>query len=413
MHRIAVLIDLPREAAAGGHVKYWERLAEAAAREPATVDLTFYFSGNSADEHLSAFVHYRYLPPVFSTARLKFLPYVPAHTDLAAFHPALARELSSYDVIHTTDAFFAFARTAERVARWHKIPLVSSFHTDTPAYAELFTRQTLQSLLGKKFGTWIDGLLNISVRARRSKELRLKNHLSACDAVLAMRGEDLALARSVVPKERIKPMRLGVDKELFSPRPAARQEIEDEYKVLRDKFMVLFVGRVDAGKNVPVLMEVCAKLIERGLPLHLLVAGVGPLSDELLRRLGGHATLAGLLEPQKLATFYAGADCLAITSEIEIGGMIGLEALSCGCPVLVSRKSGIAQLCGSPLAMEIVETGQGPWRKALEALMQDHAKLSVMREAAITYRQNALASWRDVLSDYMPIWQNLARREGP
>ena len=107
--RVAALVDLPRSPEAGGHVKCWERLAGAAADGALPLDLTVYFSGRDRTEVLGPGARLAHLPPLFSTAQLKFLPYVPDHTDLAPYHPRLARELGAYDVIHTTDAFFAFA----------------------------------------------------------------------------------------------------------------------------------------------------------------------------------------------------------------------------------------------------------------------------------------------------------------
>jgi glycosyltransferase involved in cell wall biosynthesis len=407
--RIAVLVDLPREAASGGHVKYWERMASAAVKEKAPIDLTLYFSGSGADEILSPQVRLRFLPPVFSSARLKFLPYVPAHTDLASFHPRLAQELMNYDVFHTTDGFFAFARTAERVARDRKIPLATSFHTDTPAYAELFTRQTLASLLGKKLGPWVDMVFKISSRERARKDKRLETHLRACSAVLAMRPEDMALVKSATGAEKVKPMRLGVDKDLFSPRPEARAAIESEYEIAPGKFLVLFVGRVDAGKNVPLLIEACHQAINKGSALHLVIVGQGPLCHEAKARLGNNVTLTGLLSAEKLASVYAAADCLAMASDIEIGGMVWPEALACGCPVMVSQKNGAAQLCGDAVAMQSVNGDATAWADALAQLAQDSAGQAAMREAALAFRRDKLAGWNDVLNeDFVPVWQKLA-----
>ena len=410
--RVAVLVDLPREAGAGGHVKYWERLAQAAARESAPVDLTLYFSGTGADEVLSPHVRFRFLPPVFSTERLKFLPYVPAHTDLAPFHPVLAGELPRYDVLHTTDGFFAFARTAERVARWHGIPLVTSFHTDTPAYAELFTRQTLQSLAGKKFGSWLDSVFKISVRERASKDKRLRKHLRACSFVMAMRAEDITLAQSVISLEKIKSMRLGVDKDMFAPQAGARAEVESLYKIEKGKFLTLFVGRIDAGKNIPMLLQACVEAIEKGAPLHLVVVGLGPMSDEVKARLGNNATVTGLLPPEKLARLYAAADCLAMASDIEIGGMVGLEALASGCPVLVSKLSGVAPLCGGTAAMQEIVSDPALWAEALTFLAQDRARHAAMREVASAFRRDGLAGWQEVVTeDFLPVWQGAMRKE--
>src|SRR5689334_5089613 len=147
--RVHVLVDLARRAGSGGHVKSWERLAAAAVGFGDTLDLTVHFSGESAGTRaLADNVRFTTHRPVFSSARLPFLSPVPDHSDLAPFHPELARSLEAADVVHTTDAYFAYARTAERVARRRGVPLVTSIHTDTPRYTALFTAATIEHLFG-------------------------------------------------------------------------------------------------------------------------------------------------------------------------------------------------------------------------------------------------------------------------
>ena len=86
--RVGVLVDLPLGAAAGGHVRCWERLAEAARDFPDEIDLTIHFMGpQPAERELSDTVRYCIEPPVFGTNRLGFLSHVPDHTDLSPWHP--------------------------------------------------------------------------------------------------------------------------------------------------------------------------------------------------------------------------------------------------------------------------------------------------------------------------------------
>jgi glycosyltransferase involved in cell wall biosynthesis len=230
-----------------------------------------------------------------------------------------------------------------------------------------------------------------------------------------MRREDIALARSVAlnpdssrgaaPSCTVRPMRLGVDMDLFNPEKAYRAGIEKHYGIAPGRFLALFVGRVDAGKNIPVLMQACARAIARGVNLHLIVAGLGPFSDEVKRTLGDNVTLAGWVEPPELAHLYASVDCLTVVSDIEIGGMIGLEALASGCPVLVSRQSDMAQICGNPVAMHMVESGVEPWVEALCAYVGDVDRQKIMRAAALDFRRDNLASWGDVVEqDFIPTW---------
>src|SRR5712691_8817288 len=145
--KVGVLVDLTLSGEAGGHVKCWQRLAEAAVDYADRLDLTVHFSGPQPRRvELSPAVRYVLLPPVLSTARL--VREVPDHTDLAPWHPRLGRALADYDVIHTTDAFFCYARTARRFARRHGTPIVSSIHTNTPEYARITTSKLLQRTLG-------------------------------------------------------------------------------------------------------------------------------------------------------------------------------------------------------------------------------------------------------------------------
>src|ERR1700704_196445 len=146
--KVGVLVDLALTPEAGGHVKCWQRLAGAATGYTDRLDLTVHFNGPEPRRiELSRSVRYVLLPPVFSTARL--IRQVPDHTDLAPWHPRLAQLLAGYDVIHTTDAFFCYARTAARFSRRHGVPMVSSIHTNTPEYARITTARLLERALGR------------------------------------------------------------------------------------------------------------------------------------------------------------------------------------------------------------------------------------------------------------------------
>jgi glycosyltransferase involved in cell wall biosynthesis len=405
--RVAALVDLPRTPESGGHVKCWERLARAAADTDLALDLTVYFSGRHATEDLGRGARMEHLPPVFSTAQLKFLPYVPDHTDLAPYHPPLARELANYDVIHTTDAFFAFARTAESVSRRRGIPLTTSFHTDTPSYTRIFTRQTIEARFGaswparKLIDDW-----KLPERQGRRMDQRLVQHIRRCSFVAATRAEDHDLAGSIIGRSRVGPLRLGIDKQVFGPHRADRARIEAEFGVPPDQILVLFVGRLDVGKNIHTLVDAIAALRAEGAPLHLITAGVGPAADEIRQKLGPAATVAGFVEPDDLARLYASVDLVALSSEVEIRSMVGVEAMASGCPVLVSKKSGVAELFDFTPAMRVVESGAAAWTAALRKIAEGAAARAGMRLAALDYARRRLAGWREVLEeDLFSLWR--------
>lgn len=405
--RIAVLVDLPRTPQSGGHVKCWERLGFAAAQTDLSINLTIYFSGQEADEQIGPYVRFRHLPPVFSTEKLKFLPYVPDHTDLASRHPQLEKELTQYDLIHTTDGFFAFAQSAAYISTKYGIPLTTSFHTDTPSYTKIFARQTIEKLFrGLPFlrhlllETW-----NIPERQGRAMEQKLKNHIKACSYALVTRAEDEALALPLLGPQRLAHLRLGVDKNMFGPHRCDRAGLEHDYQVPPGHMLVLFVGRVDVGKNIYTLCEAVEKCVRNGRSIHLMVAGLGPASQDIQKSLGEHVSILGFVPPHELGRLYASVDFLALCSEVEIRSMAGVEAMTSHCPVLVSEKSHIHELFTYTSAMQVVPSGSESWVSALESLMDHTERLPAMRREAEKYSQQYLASWAQVFrEDVYPYW---------
>ncbi len=417
--RIAALVDLPRSAEAGGHVKYWERVAAAAAEADLgdfPFDLTVYFSGERGEEALAPHVRLRHLKPVFSTARLKFIPYVPAHSDLASYHRRLARDLTAHDLIHTTDAYFAFAKTAERVARDRGMPLTSSFHTDTPAYARIFTRQTIERVFRRL--PWLRRKLIDELRLDERQGAKmahlLQRHLRAAAHVFFTRDEDRALAAQILGAQRVSRLRIGVDKLLFGPHRREQEALRRDYAVPQDRTIALFVGRLDVGKNVPILVESAQRAIAAGAPLHLVVAGLGPMRTELAERLAGHISLPGFVSPAELGRLYASVDFVALPSEVEIGGMAVAEAIAAGAPMLLARKASSAGVFEHNEAIRPVEGGAEAWATALEEMARSEALREKMRRAALDYGARRLASWADVLrEDLTPGWRAaLARASG-
>jgi glycosyltransferase involved in cell wall biosynthesis len=207
----------------------------------------------------------------------------------------------------------------------------------------------------------------------------------------------------------VKPLRLGIDKKMFGTHRADRAGIQHNYNIRPDKIIALFVGRVDIAKNIYTLVAAAELLLAKGLPVHVIVAGVGPALEDVRKRLGGNVSTPGYVKPEELARLYASVDILTLTSEVEIRSMVGGEALISGCPVLVSEKSGIAPLYNNTPAMEVIASGADNWATALEANGFNAHKRELMRMAAISYGEHSLASWHDVLAeDLFPVWQQAA-----
>ncbi len=112
---------------------------------------------------------------------------------------------------------------------------------------------------------------------------------------------------------------------------------------LTGKSVILFVGRLIPKKGVHTLIEACARLSAE-MPWHLVLIGEGTFRrhlEELARGLGiaGRVQLAGFVQPESLPDWYLAADAFVLPSS-ETWGVVALEALACGLPVIVSDQTG-------------------------------------------------------------------------
>ena len=406
---IGVLVDLSLTLEASGHVKSWERLAEAATDFPEQLDLTVHFLGG---EHqviqLAKHVRYVLHPPIFSTERLPFLDRASGQTDLAPSNRKLLPYLQTCDVIHATHPLFTFGRTAMQYAQRSRTPLVSSIHTDTVKHGQICVADVIRRLTGRgAVSRLLNDKVKVPARWAAAAQRKLLKYWSQCDRVLVSQAADFQHVAQVLPRSRISYLRRGLNRTLFSPHVRDRRLLQSMFGVPKDKFLVLFVGRLDATKHVMTLARAVRLLRDRGCPVHAMMVGQGGLREEIRGLLGDAVTLPGTLTQSVLAQVYASADLFAFPSQTETYGNVVLEAKACGLPVLVSTEGGSAQLVQHPGEDGLLIHGDEPqfWAEAIDALHDAPSRLAAMRQAVLK-GSVPWVSWRDVLiHDLLPVWQ--------
>ncbi len=411
---VGVIVDLFRSPSAGGHVKCWERLAEAADGED--LDLTVYFLGEQREIiPVAENVCYVTLEPLLSTNSFRFLDKIADHTDLAPVHPGLLGHLKKHQVIHTTDAYFSLAKTAQYFARWAKRPLVSSIHTDTPSYTRIYSDQVIRRVFGNSFlGHILRERWHCEERLGAWMQRKLDRYLRRCDWAMASKPEDLGNLNTPVRRSRFSVLRRGIHKDIFHPQKRDREWLQTALGIGKDRLVLLFVGRVDQGKDVMTLARAARILLDRGVLAHVIFAGEGSQSDEVRALLGEHVTLLGSVPQSELAWLYASADLFVFPSQIEIAPNVVVEARASGLPVLVSSKGGSAQFLQPDRdGLVVTENDSWVWAEAIDSLHRDPQRRAAMREEGRRSIESGWPSWRRVLAeDLLPVWQRVARERG-
>ncbi|MDR5855168.1 glycosyltransferase family 4 protein [Caballeronia sp. LZ062] len=112
-----------------------------------------------------------------------------------------------------------------------------------------------------------------------------------------------------------------------------------------NKPVFLFVGRLSAEKGIDTLVDAFKQLRKSVPNAELRIVGTGPLGDDLKKQvseagLQGAVHFLGSLQDEPLSREYFGATCMVLPSKREPWGLVTNEALSHGCPVVVSESCG-------------------------------------------------------------------------
>lgn len=180
----------------------------------------------------------------------------------------------------------------------------------------------------------------------------------------------------------------GVDLSLFQPIDAglARKRLG-----LPDRRTLLYVGRIEPLKGLDILLRAVA-LLNDTADTNLLIVGGNLEEDAELERLKTLAhslnisdivNFTGSVNQEELPEYYSAADVFVLPSWYESFGLVALEAMSCGTPVVVSRVGGLKTF------VEHGETGYlVSWRcpeafaRSLETLLENPLLRRAMGTAA-------------------------------
>jgi D-inositol-3-phosphate glycosyltransferase len=213
---------------------------------------------------------------------------------------------------------------------------------------------------------------------------------------------------------RLEVIPCGVDLRAFTAGTAERRRAARAALGLPpDAPVLLSVCRLDPIKGTDLLLDSAAAM---RTPATLVLVGGDPEGDPELERLrlrarelglGERLRLPGAEGQERLPLYYHAADALVVASRYESFGLVAVEALACGTPVVAAHVGGLPS---------IIRDGENglliPWRRpevfaqALDALLEDAPRLAGLRAAA---RPSVLRfDWRRIGDQVRGVYQSLS-----
>lgn len=286
--------------------------------------------------------------PTFRVIRVKAGPkaYMPRDdflqvTDAFArrIKQRIEREQLKYDVIFTHYWFSGVIGL--ELAQTYNLPMTHVYHSIGQMRYEALQAEKPQDANYQFFKT------------RGDWEKRIAQEATSIISTSPMERDDIVRLFDVAP-DKISVIPVGVDTVQF--RPYSRRTIRKRLNLPTDIPIVLYAGRLEWRKGIGTLVESIRDLAEKWQDIALYIIGGGTTksskqldADELTRlhkiieELGikSRVHFLGAKPQTQMAQYYAAADVCAVPSYYEPFGIVPIEAMACGTPVVASRTGGM------------------------------------------------------------------------
>ncbi len=331
--------------------------------------------------------------PIDKTEIFPFLPDFAAEAALFSLRHGVR-----YDVIHSH--YWLSGWAAHLLRRYWDTPFVQMFHT---------TAHMKNAVAGS-------GDREPALRLQIERRL-----IQLSDSLIAANPAERAdlIWRQHTATDKVCTVPPGVDLDLFYPRD--RSDARRRLGLEADAQIVLFVGRVDPIKGIDTLLHAVRHLRASSEPLPTVVFVGGELDEQgqptgALAAIANDAAALGVADrfqfvgsqPQdRLPLFYAAADVVAVPSRYESFGLVAVEAMASGTPVVASSAGGLTFTVEDGVAGLLVPPQQpSALAAALQRVLSDDTLRANLSEGALQCASRF--AWPAVATSMLHIYERLA-----
>lgn len=274
----------------------------------------------------------------------------------AALDRLMELRREKYDLIHIHTPFVAHY-LGKKLAHLLDVPCVETYHT--------FFEDYLHHYL-----PWIPTSM-----ARGIARLVSRRQCNAVDAIVAPSKPMLDVLRQYGVKSKAGVIPTGLQAHSFAESDG--NAFRERYGIPLDRPMILYVGRVAFEKNIAFLLRMAVELREMKPDVLLVVAGEGPAENslrQLSKELNLHANIQfiGYLDRKtELNGCYKAADVFVFSSKSETQGLVIIEAMAQGTPVVAIAELGTKSILIEGQGALIAPEDEMIFAERVNSLLQD------------------------------------------
>jgi len=234
------------------------------------------------------------------------------------------------DIAHAHTPF-SMGLLAKVIAKHQKIPLVYTHHTHYPEYAKVYLKEKIITpFLARFLSTWYANL---------------------ADAIIApsYKIERLLREYGVKKKKPIHILSTGIDLKMFKKSEKNRLNLRKKLKISPETKVLIFVGRMGKEKNAAFLLKVTSEVLKKEPNILLLMIGDGSYLISLQKlaenlKIKKKVIFTKAIPHQEIPAYYQAADIFIFSSLTETQGIVMLEAIACGLPVVALADSAFEEI---------------------------------------------------------------------
>ncbi|MCK5413628.1 MAG: glycosyltransferase family 4 protein [Candidatus Pacebacteria bacterium] len=294
------------------------------------------------------------------------------------------------DIIHSHQPY-SLGSEAMKFSKELSIPLVFTYHIKYEDYSHYIP--LVPSSISKKY------IRKITV-----------GYSNKCDAVISPSTAIKRLIENHGVAASVKIIPSGINIDNFQNDTGKKKEIREKYRVKQDEIMLITACRLTKEKNLEFLVRSFVKITQKEKNIKFMIVGDGAVKKDLEKMaedlgIKEKVIFTGLVDRTEIVSLYQASDIFVFASKTETQGLVAVEAMAAGCPVVAVKASGIEDIVKDGEDGFLTSSSEEDFaEKVLQIVNNEELRKKMAEKAKENSRKFEIAPWVDKI---MKLYESL------